>query len=63
MADLEATLNATEDEIVLFATPVDLDQLVSVNKPLVAVAYELEERGGELAEILGDFDYYKLSGG
>ena len=63
LADLEATLNATEAELVLFATPVDLDQLVSVNKPLVAVAYELEERGGELAEILGDFDYYKLSGG
>ena len=63
LADLEATLNAADADIVLFATPVNLGQLINVNKPMVAVEYELEERGGELAGILGDFDYYKLSGG
>ena len=63
LADLEATLNAADADIVLFATPVNLGQLINVNKPMVAVEYELVERGGELAGILGDFDYYKLSGG
>ena len=63
VSDLEATLNAADADIVLFATPVNLGQLINVNKPMVAVEYELVERGGELAGILGDFDYYKLSGG
>ncbi len=30
---------------------------------MVAVEYELQERGGELETILADFDYYKLAGG
>ncbi|MCH8298863.1 MAG: GTPase [Chloroflexi bacterium] len=63
LADLESTLNAAEADLVLFATPVNLGQLITVNKPMMAVEYELQERGGELAGILEDFDYYRLSGG
>ena len=63
LADLEATLNTADADIVLFFTPVNLGQLINVNKPMVAVEYELEEGGDELDGILGDFDYYRLSGG
>ncbi len=30
---------------------------------MVAVEYELQERGEGLSAILEDFDYYKLAGG
>lgn len=63
LADLEATLNAAEADLVLYATPVNLGQLISINKPLVPVQYEMQERGGELEEILSDFDYHRLAGG
>ena len=63
LADLEATLNTADADIVLFFTPVNLGQLINVNKPMVAVEYELEEGGDELDGILKDFDYYRLSGG
>ncbi|MDA0264958.1 MAG: GTPase [Chloroflexi bacterium] len=62
LADLEATLNAAEADLVLFATPVDLARLVSVNKPMAAVEYEFRERGAELSEILADFDLRRLVG-
>ena len=63
LADLEATLNAADADIILYATPVNLDQLVTVNKPMVAVEYEMQERGEELNEILTDFDYQRITGG
>ena len=62
LADLEATLQAADADLVLYATPVNLGQLINANKPMVAVEYELQERGGELDTILADFDYYKLAG-
>ena len=62
LADLEATLNAADADLILYATPVNLGQLITANKPMVAVEYEMQERGGELAAILADFDYYKLAG-
>ena len=43
--DLEATINASEAEIVLFATPVDLRHLVKLDKPALRVRYELREIG------------------
>jgi len=63
LADLEATLNAAEADLVLYATPVNLGQLVSVNKPMVPVEYEIQERGEELEQILADFEYHRLAGG
>jgi predicted GTPase len=53
--DLEATINATDAELVVFATPVDLRRLVKLTKPAVRVRYELQEIGKpDLEEVLGD---------
>jgi predicted GTPase len=41
--ELEATIDATPADAVLFATPIDLGRLIHVNKPLVRVRYELDE--------------------
>ena len=54
--DLEATINATDCDVVISATPIDITRLVKVNKPIVRVKYALAERKqGELAEILSKF--------
>ncbi len=43
--DLEATINSSGAEVVLFATPVDLRHLVKLDKPALRVRYELQEIG------------------
>jgi predicted GTPase len=43
--DLEATVNRSEAEVVVFATPVDLRRLLRLEKPAVRVRYELQEIG------------------
>ena len=48
--ELEATVNATPADVVVFATPIDLGRLISVNKPLIRVRYELEEIAGARLE-------------
>jgi predicted GTPase len=48
--ELEATVNATPADVVVFATPIDLGRLISVNKPLIRVRYELEESAGAKLE-------------
>ncbi len=54
--DLEDTINATDCDVVVSATPIDITRLVKVNKPIVRVKYALAERKqGELAEILKEF--------
>jgi predicted GTPase len=51
--DLEATLNAMPCDVVLAATPIDLTRVLTLNKPIVRVRYELEEvHGPSLAELL-----------
>ncbi len=51
--DLEATINATEADLVVFSTPVDLRRLVKLTKPAVRVRYELQEIGKpDLEEVL-----------
>ena len=45
LEDLEATINNTDCDIVVSATPIDITRLVKVNKPIVRVRYELEEIG------------------
>ena len=45
LEDLEATINNTDCDIVVSATPIDITRLVKVNKPIVRVKYELEEIG------------------
>ena len=43
--DLEATINATDCDAVIIATPIDLRKLVSIDKPATRVTYELQEIG------------------
>jgi len=45
IADLQATINACECDVVLIATPINLERLVKVNKPTVRVTYALDEIG------------------
>ena len=53
--DLETTINRAECDVVVIATPIDLNRIIRINKPTVRVSYELEEltRPG-LKEILGE---------
>lgn len=44
IAELEQTINNTPCALVVIATPVNLGKIVHINKPLVCVRYELEER-------------------
>lgn len=41
--DLEDSINNTDCDVVISATPIDLARIVKVNKPMVRVRYELEE--------------------
>ncbi len=41
--DLEDTINRTECDTVIIATPVDLTRIIRIDKPVVRVTYELEE--------------------
>ncbi len=53
IAELEATLNAIDADLVLSATPIDLTRLVTLNKPITRVRYELAPVGGpKLADLI-----------
>jgi predicted GTPase len=43
--DLEETINASDAEAVIIATPIDLRRLVKINKPSTRVSYDLQEIG------------------
>jgi predicted GTPase len=45
LAELEATINATDCDVVVSATPVDLGRLIGSRHPIRHVRYELEEIG------------------
>ena len=45
ISDLEATINATDADLVLAATPIDLTRLVKVSLPMMRVRYELQVIG------------------
>jgi predicted GTPase len=51
-ADLEATINACDCDLVVIGTPIDLGRIIKINKPSVRVTYELEEREGNQLEDL-----------
>jgi predicted GTPase len=53
IAELEATLNAVDADLVLSATPIDLTRLVKLNKPVTRVGYELAPAGGpQLSDVI-----------
>lgn len=43
--DLEATIDRIDVDVVISATPIDLNRVLKVNKPMDRVRYELEEIG------------------
>jgi predicted GTPase len=52
--DLESTINSSDAELVVIATPIDLRRIIKMNKPAVRVRYELQEIGEPtLNELLG----------
>jgi predicted GTPase len=44
VADLAATIEATPCDAVVSATPIDLNRVLSVSKPLVRARYDLREQ-------------------
>lgn len=51
--DLEKTINKADVDMVISATPIDLNRILKVNKPMQRVRYELQEIGQPtLTEIL-----------
>ena len=59
--ELERSINNVDCDVVLAGTPIDLEKVVDVEKPVVRVTYEIEERGepnfqtalDEYADVLG----------
>ena len=43
--DLEETINSSDCDTVIIATPIDLRRLIRINKPSVRVGYDLQEIG------------------
>ena len=53
VADLAATFDAADADLVLAATPIDLTRVLSTNKPITRVRYELVQvTGRPLAELI-----------
>jgi predicted GTPase len=53
--DLAATINASDADVVLIATPIDLRKICDITKPAVRASYELEEISSPtLADLLKD---------
>ncbi len=51
--ELEATINATPCDLVLFATPVNLSRLLTIDAPTLRVRYEYRDHGDpRLADVL-----------
>ncbi|HZK05611.1 MAG TPA: cyclic 2,3-diphosphoglycerate synthase [Actinomycetaceae bacterium] len=55
IADLAATIEAADAEVVVSGTPIDLTRVLTVSKPIVQTAYDLREREpGALAEAVSE---------
>jgi len=56
LKDLETTINNTDCDSVVIATPIDLNRIIKITKPNTRVYYDLQEIGSpNLNDILGDF--------
>ncbi|UCE73615.1 MAG: GTPase [Methanomassiliicoccales archaeon] len=54
--ELQQTMNASDCDVVVAGTPIDLARVVKANKPVVRVKYELQEMGEpNLETVLRDF--------
>lgn len=50
--ELETSINRTKCDVVVDGTPVKLDRIIHINKPIVEVNYVLEEKGLSLKDVL-----------
>lgn len=55
ISELQATINAAKCDVVVSGTPTDLKRILKVNKPIVNVKYELEERNTHLRDTIINF--------
>jgi len=56
MKELAATINRIDCDLVVSATPIDLNRVIKVNKPMLRVRYELKEIGTpNLKSVLKNF--------
>lgn len=56
LKDLEATINNTDCDSVIIATPIDLNRIIRIKKPNTRVFYDLQEIGlPDLTGVLKDF--------
>jgi predicted GTPase len=54
--DLELSIEKTECDTVVIATPIDLGRIITIRKPCVRVSYDLQEIGRpDLDDVLNDF--------
>jgi len=54
--DLEETINRAECDVVVTGTPIDISRVVSVNKPIFRVRYDLQVIGKpDLGSIIREF--------
>jgi predicted GTPase len=56
VSDLEKTINSSDCDSVVIATPIDLGRIININKPSVRVSYELQEIGNpDLSGLISEF--------
>ena len=54
--DLERTIENTPCDVIVIATPIDLNRIIKINKPNVIVGYDLQEIGKpDLSDVINDF--------
>ena len=55
MKELEDTINASDCDVVIAGTPIDLGGLLKLNKPVIRVRYMIKEVDETLDEIIGEW--------
>jgi len=56
IADLEATIDAADCDVVIIGTPIDLGRLLTIDKPHTRVYYDLQEIGKpDLTDVIDEF--------
>jgi predicted GTPase len=56
IADLEATIDAADCDVVIIGTPIDLGRLLAIDKPHTRVYYDLQEIGKpDLTDVIDEF--------
>jgi predicted GTPase len=56
LSDLEATIAATDADVVAIGTPIDLARLIHIERPVVRVTYRVADtQGPGIDEIVDEF--------